>query len=484
MGGLPLKEILDMDSTRLAAKIKKGEISSVQATQTYINHIKQVNPYINAMVEDRFEEAIEEAKACDEQLQQGLGKGKLYGVPISIKEAYHVKGLKTTSGLQHRKELIETEDSDVTQRLKNEGAIILGKTNTPTLCFCQESDNKIYGKTNNPWKLTHTAGGSSGGEGAIIAVGGAAVGIGSDIGGSLRFPGHFNGVITFKSGHDQVSQNGHYHYVDDPYQYTMLGMGAVAKSVDDTELINSIIAKNEVEDIDVDSFQVTIPDKHPDYPLNEDTYRLLEDIKKHFSGIKEVNEEYPPMFDELTTMWQLIMSIDGGNGIREAATPPGKGYNPFTAYLKEKIAGNSDYHFYLSWALIGTTLFKPTKKQKKELVHHLEKAVQENKRFLDNNVLILPVYHSPAQEHGKVYKELFAITKSYRKYLPYVAYANTLGLPSLTVPVGEDAEGLPIAFQVISNVGNEKAIFHFGRILEQAFRGYKRNNSYDELLAF
>lgn len=476
-----MSAILDMDATRLAEKIKQGEISSLEATESYINHIKQVNVHINAMVETRFEQAIEEAKQADEQLKKGEGnaQGKLFGVPISIKEAFHVKGMKTTSGLQHRVNLVEKEDSEVARRLKNEGAIILGKTNTPTLCFCQETDNKIYGKTNNPWKLTHTSGGSSGGEGALIAFGGAAVGIGSDIGGSLRFPGHFNGVITFKSGDDQVSQKGHYAYVDDPYQYAMLGMGAVAKSVDDAEFINSIIAKNEPKAVDADKFQLIIPDKHPSYPLNEETNRLLKEVKQYVSETKGITEEYPPMFEELTTMWQLIMSIDGGESIKAATSSSEKRFNPFIAYAKEKMTKNSEWHHYLSWALIGTTLFKPTTKQKQGLIDQLHKAIEENEKFLESKVLILPVYHSPAQEHGKVYKELFSITKSYRKYLPYVAYANTLGLPALTIPVGTDAAGLPIALQLVSKVGNENAIFHYGRMIEKAFRGYKRCPYYD-----
>lgn len=481
MGVFAVSEILDLDATRLAKKIKGGEISSLQATEAYINHIKEVNVHINAMIETRFEQAIEEAKQADEQLKKGEGNSqrKLFGVPISIKEAFHVKGMKTTSGLQHRANLVEQEDSEVARRLKNEGAVILGKTNTPTLCFCQETDNKIYGKTSNPWKLTHTSGGSSGGEGALIAVGGAAVGIGSDIGGSLRFPGHFNGVITFKSGNDQVSQDGHYAYVGDPYQYAMLGMGAVAKSVDDAELINSIIAKNEPKVMDADQFQLIIPDKHPSYPLNEGTNRLLQEVKQYFSEKKGITEEYPPMFEEMATMWQLIMSIDGGESIKAAASSSEKRFNPFIAYAQEKMAKNSEWHQYLSWALIGTTLFKPTAKQKQELMDQLHKAIEENEQFLENRVLVLPVYHSPAQEHGNVYKELFSITKSYRKYIPYVAYANTLGLPALTIPVGTDANGLPIALQLISRVGNEQAIFHYGRMIEKAFRGYERCKFYD-----
>lgn len=475
-----MKEILDLDATQLALKIKSGEITSLEATKTYIEQINKTNPFINAMIEERFTEALAEAKECDEAISKGEANGRLFGVPISIKEAYNVAGLKTTSGLLHRKDLVEDEDSEVVSLLRKEGAIILGKTNTPTLCFCQETDNKIYGKTNNPWNLNFTSGGSSGGEGALIAVGGAAVGVGSDIGGSLRFPGHFNGVITFKSGDDQVSQKGHYLYVEDSYQYSMLGFGAVAKSVNDAELINDIISKDKFKDVKIENFQIIIPDKHPKYPIDKDTEQLLFAIKDFFSASQVVKAELPPMFEELATIWQLIMSIDGGDSIKKAAEGTNGSFNPFIEFTKEKLTGKSEWHSYLSWALIGTKLFKPSEKQLAILSEKLEVAKNKNNNFLKNNILILPVYHSPAKEHGQIYRELFSITKSYRKYIPYVAYANTLGLPALTIPVGENLAGMPIAFQLISDVGNEKALFHYGRILEQSFRGYVRCKEYDE----
>src|SRR5699024_8066190 len=126
--------------------------------------------------------------------------------------------------------------------LKKAGAIILGKTNTPSLCFCQETENKLYGRTNNPWDVTRTAGGSSGGEGALIAAGGAAAGIGSDIGGSIRFPSHFNGVVGFKPGKYQVSPNGHFPSENTPLQERMLGIGPMGKSVRDIALLYDVIA--------------------------------------------------------------------------------------------------------------------------------------------------------------------------------------------------------------------------------------------------
>jgi fatty acid amide hydrolase 2 len=136
------KSILDLDATQLAIKIKSGEITSLSATEHYIEQIKKINPKVNGLVENRFEAAIAEALQCDERLREGTAKGRLFGVPISVKESFHVKGMKTTGGIRTRNK-IEEENADAVAKLLAEGAIILGKTNTATLCYTYESVNRI-----------------------------------------------------------------------------------------------------------------------------------------------------------------------------------------------------------------------------------------------------------------------------------------------------------------------------------------------------
>ncbi len=471
-----MKEILDLDATSLAQKIKARELSSFEATRTYIEHLERANPKINALVEERFEQAIAEAKKCDEQTKEDVGL--LHGVPISMKESFHVAGMKTTGGLLARKNHIEKEDAEVVHRLKKEGAIILGKTNTPTLCFCQETDNKLYGRTNNPWNLERTAGGSSGGEGALIAIGGAAVGVGSDIGGSIRFPAHFNGVVGFKSGAHQVSQEGHFLYIEDPYQQEMLGMGALAKSVADAELIHRIIQKEPSQTPDLSQFQFHIPPPHPLFPVNTETTQLLDQVRTFYADSYHVSEKQPPYLEQVALLWQWIMSIDGAKSVAQAAFENQK-KSVTGEWLKEKLFHNSDYHAYLTWALIGANLFQPGSKQMEQLKKELTEAKQAMEAYLKNRILILPVYHCAAPSHGQVYKEIFSIRKTYLKYLPYVALANTLGLPSLTLPVGVDQEGMPIALQWITACGQEEALFFFARLAEEDFRGYVRCTFYD-----
>ena len=469
--------VLDLDATALAEKIERGEITSTQAAAEYISHLEELNPSVNCLVEKRFEEARLEAGKCDDLLRKGKvqetqeAKGRLFGVPISMKEAFDVAGMKTTGGLIHRNKKL-ARDAEIVSRLKSEGAIILGKTNTPTLCFCQETDNKLYGRTNNPWDLARTAGGSSGGEGALMAMGGAAVGIGSDIGGSIRFPAHFNGVIGFKSGNSQVSDDGAYPPFTDPLQTRMLGIGAMAKSVRDARLINEIIATDQPAKKNLADFTVTIPDQQLVYPASDRTRQLLGEVKAYIGKNQMTLDEQPPMYRESALFWQLIMSIDGASNVAKeafAARPA----NIYREWVQELFLQNSEWHRNLTWALIGSNMFKPSAAKLDQVRETVQSGDYLVQTYLQDKLLILPVYHSPAPLHGKLYAEIFSVRKTYLKYMPFIAYPNVWGLPSLTIPVGEE-DALPVGIQVISALGNEDAIFQLGEQIEQGFRGWKR----------
>lgn len=468
--------ILDMDATGLAEKIKQGELSSLEVTKTFINRLKEINPQINCLVEDRFEEACQEAQKADETLKDSHrdAKGRLFGVPISMKESFHVAGMKTTGGLPNRKHLVASEDADAVASLKREGAIIIGKTNTPVLCFCQETNNKLYGRTNNPWGLDRTAGGSSGGEGALIASGGAAVGLGSDIGGSIRFPSHFNGVIGFKTGNGQASHSGHFPLQTHPLKARMEGIGALAKSVRDARLINDIVALHGPDQKDISQFTVVVPRQNLLYPVNPATGRVVTTVSNILSADFPVVDEQPPGLKEAADLWQSIMSIDGGREMQKAAAG-GKTFYPLKEYCRERCFNSSDFHRYFTWGLITARISKPGRRK----IAQIEKSISEGDRiiseYLANRLLILPVYHRGAPPHGQVIDDIFSLSFSFRRFLPFVAFANAWGLPALTIPVGIDDDDLPIGLQIISRVGNEDALFQLGELLEQRVRGYKRS---------
>ncbi len=472
------KSYLDMDASELANLIVNGEASSVEIVQTYIDHIKKVDQILNAVVEERFTTALLEAEQMDNQLHSQFKKGPLYGVPVSIKESFHVKDMKTTGGLLSRRNFIATEDANVVSTLRNAGAIIICKTNTPTLCYCQETDNKLYGRTNNSWDISRTAGGSSGGEGALLSVGGAAVGIGSDIGGSIRFPSHFNGVVGFKAGKYQISSNGHFPADHIPIQTRMSSMGPMGKSVRDIELLYRLMAKITPTPKSLTNIQIDFLSKDVDYPLSKQTSDFLDQIESFLSRKFQTNQSIPPFFEDSAQLWQEIMSIDGGKLMGELAFDKNHP-NLITTYVKEKLTNKTDIHPYLSWALIGSKLFKPSQNRIKEIEEFIKHGDEKIANYLQHRLLVFPVYHTAAPKHGKVYREIFSIRKTFRKYMPYVAYANVWGLPSLIVPVGQDENNLPISIQIMSVNGNEDLIFQLGKILEAEFRGYIRNTKLD-----
>lgn len=471
--------LLNLDATEIATLIQDGQISSEEVTTTLINHIKEINKHLNAVVENRFTEAIEEAKLADKSLHKtDLTNKPLYGVPISMKESLHVKGMKTTGGIKHRKDIIMSRNADVVERLKEAGAIILCKTNTPALCFCHETDNKLYGRTNNAWDIKRTAGGSSGGEAALIGVGGTPVGMSSDIGGSIRFPSHFNGVVGFKPGKYQVSSEGHLPADIIPLKARMSGVGPIGKSVRDVKLVYDIVKEHNDKKSLYEKMQIEILPNDNGFPLSEDTADLMDEVTNYVQDIYQTRLSIPPYFNDSATVWQEIMAIDGGKEIKDLAFNTDR-VNVYKHYLKEKMTNKTATHTYLSWALIGANLFKPSQKRKNEIEEFITEGDRVLHSYLKNRLLVFPVYYRSALRHGDLYKEIFSIKKTYSKFMPYIAYANVWGLPSLTVPIGFDNSDLPIGIQIMSRNGNEDAIFKLGILLEEMFGGYVRSTMYD-----
>lgn len=472
-------DLLDLDATSMAQQIRSGQVTSYEATKTYIDHIKHVNEHINCLVEERFDEALQEAKACDDQLKEGLAEGKLFGVPITVKDMFNVAGMRTTSGLVHRANTIESEDSEVVKRLKREGAVIIGKTNTGVLGLHFESSNKIHGTTNNPWDRTRTAGGSSGGCAALIASGGATASVGSDIFGSLRNPAHFNGVITFKCGALQVSNEGH---IPSPAAYpsqeAMLGIGALSKSVADAELINSIIAYDEPPEVNVNEFRLVVPE--PKYKISKETLTGLNAVRAYLKELfpVETDIEVPHLNPMLTIDHLQILSIDGGKDVWPMAFDNNERFPIFRTLVKELAKKNTDYDYFflktMALGKVGTVLFGTNSKKIGGLERKVAKKMEDANHFLDKTVLLLPSYPTPAKKHRKLDGEVFSNRLKVLTKMPYTSYPNVLGLPTLSVPITEDENGLPISLQLISRIGNEKALFHYGAILEKEFRGYKR----------
>jgi fatty acid amide hydrolase len=192
-------ELWERSAIDLAHSIAGGELSAVEVVGAHIRRIEQVDPQVNAVVVERFEAARAEARDVDRRRAGGEALGPLAGVPMTVKECLDVTGLPSTFGLQSNATNIAEQDDPYVARLRRAGAVVLGKTNLSQLMLYIESDNPVYGRTNNPWNLARTPGGSSGGEAAAISAGYAPIGFGTDIGGSIRAPSTFCGIFGLKT---------------------------------------------------------------------------------------------------------------------------------------------------------------------------------------------------------------------------------------------------------------------------------------------
>lgn len=226
--------VVQRTATSLARSIANGELSAVEVIDAHIRRIEEVNPALNAVVVPLFDQARTAAHKADERQARGEPLGKLHGVPITVKEMFDVEGTPTTAGLATRANHRATQDAVAVALLKRAGAIVLGKTNVPQLGMLPDSSNPLYGRTKNPWNADRTPGGSSGGEAAIIAVGGSPLGLGSDGGGSIRHPSHSCGICGFKPTGRRISFRGHWEAPN--WSSEWLQPGPMARSVDDVWL--------------------------------------------------------------------------------------------------------------------------------------------------------------------------------------------------------------------------------------------------------
>ena len=230
----------------LAALIAAGAISSLDAVEAHIARIEAVNERLNAVVVKRYDEARAEARAADRARAAGDRLGPLHGVPVTLKETFGLAGTPATFGLAARAAHRASADDPYVARLRAAGAIVLGKTNVAQLLMSLESYNPVYGRTNNPHDPDRSAGGSSGGEAAIIAAGGSPLGLGTDIGGSSRIPAAFCGIVGFKPTEGRTPDPGR-GSVPFGQRAIVSQIGVLARSVDDAALGLSVIAAPPVD---------------------------------------------------------------------------------------------------------------------------------------------------------------------------------------------------------------------------------------------
>ncbi|KAM7366374.1 hypothetical protein PAMP_015820 [Pampus punctatissimus] len=314
--------LLLVSATQLAKKIRRREVSSVEVVQAYIDRIQEVNPLLNAVEAAQVDKLIEEETGGEEVLEDRL---PFLGVPLSVKEAFALQGMPHTTGLMSRRGVVATVDSPPVALLKRAGAIPLGVTNTSELCMWSESHNHLYGITNNPYDLERTPGGSSGGEGSILGGAGAVIGVGSDIGGSIRIPCFFNGIFGHKTTPGVVSNDNQYP-PSSGRQNEYLSTGPMCRYADDLLPMLKIMAGPNAEalslntKVDLKKLRFfTVPHDGGSlliYPVSKELIQIQREVVQRLEadlGVKVQELKIPGLKDGFQ-IWDTYISLPDKDG--------------------------------------------------------------------------------------------------------------------------------------------------------------------------
>lgn len=456
-----------LPATTLAQMIRTKEISSVELTTTYLERINEINPSLNAVTELKPEWTLEQAKKADQALAKNQPVGPLHGLPITIKDSTMVKDFLCTTGTAGWKHFVAKEDAKCVSLLKSAGAVILGITNTPELLSAFETVNDLYGQTNNPYDLSRSPGGSSGGEACIIAAGGSALGLGSDGGGSIRVPSHFSGVAGIKPTQGLLSRvgihlEGHGLGWIDPYGT----LGPIARYVDDLKLTLPLLAQYDIRDpycvpvpystskqIDLTSLKVAFYTDNGLATPQDEIQMVIREAAKALSqkGMQVIEDRPNDVKDAYELLWQhYFEDSDGGD-------------------LRHQIVAN-----------LGTSKISPlhqeffdqSKKNIKTLPELLKSLERIGRYKLNMNafieqydVIICPPCATTAKQHGTSFKHI----KDYSYTMAY----NLTGWPAAVVRCGTDKSGLPIGVQVVARPWHDHIALAVAKYLEEIFGGWQ-----------
>ena len=460
-----MSELIFKSAKSIAVGIRARTFSAVEVVEAHLARINEVNGSLNAVVCLASERARTEARRADEVLARGHNLGPLHGVPITLKDSIDTQGVVTTGGTMGRVGFVPDRDSTVAARLRAAGAILLGKTNTPELTLAGETNNLVYGRTNNPYDLSRMPGGSSGGAGAIVASGGSPLDVGSDTGGSIRLPSHFCGIAGIKPNSGRVPRTGHIVPYGMGAVDSLTQLGPMARFVEDLALALPIIAGPDwrdpaivpvplgnPDDVAVGSLRVAM---HTDNGLMSPTKETADAVLAAAAALRdagvEVAEVRPSALAQLPEFHNAISSADG---------------RAWTKRLLEKW-GTTESHPWLQRRLDDAEVIPSD-----ELSALLEKADayrSDMLQFMENyDAILCPTAAYPATEHEGTFHESrtmgFAYTGAY----------NVTGWPGAVVRGGTSPEGLPIGVQVVARPWREDVALALAAVLESALGGWQR----------
>jgi len=460
-----MPELNFLSAVSMAERIRRRELSSVELVDAHLTRIEELNSRLNAFVQVDANGARQQARSAEAAVLRSEKLGPLHGVPVSIKSSIQVDGLRWESGSKLRAGVVAAQDAPLVARLRRAGAIILGVTNAPELLMAWETDNLLYGRTNSPWDVERTPGGSSGGEAAAIASGMSAGGVGSDGGGSIRVPAHFSGICGLKPTHGRIPTTGHFPASAGPF--ALVGVvGPMARTAGDLKALFEVMQGPD----DGDPSAAPVPVR---WPEEEDLKRIrigyFEDddrtpvtpetrqaIRTAAEGLRrlgfQVEQFRPEGLETVRRLWWKLFGVAGGMLLRPMMKGRETEISPllkqFSSWVAEEPAHSGE-------SLLDTWV-------QRDLVRG--KILAQMQEY---PVWLCPVASVPAFRHGERCWQVEGKNVQYLDAWSYTEWFNLLGTPAAVVPVGKSPEGLPIGVQIVARPWEEEIVLSVAEVFEE-----------------
>lgn len=472
----PATQLTERSALSLARSIREGDVTSREVLDAHIARAEATHPRVRAIAADRYEVARAEADAADARVAAGGDLPPLHGVPCTIKESIALKGMPNCAGLVSRRDHRAEESAPAVARVLAAGAIPIGVTNTSEMTMWIESFNHLYGRTNNAYSRQHTAGGSSGGEGAIVGIGASPFGIGSDIGGSIRLPAFFNGVFGHKPTTWLVPNTGQFPNAEG--DTSMLKIGPLARRAEDLMPVLSIIAGPDGVDpycrevtlgdpgtVDLRGLKVVVSDGATLGPVRRD---MLDARERAASALVAAGAEVQRVRLKgarraLEIYLNVLGTTSGDVPFAELlGYPDGVSSTRLTVNALRR---RGPHTFPSALVVIGEragTRLLPRMAPKALAAR--DALAAEFDDAIGDGVLLHPPFRRVAPRHGRTVGRPWVLAEA--------ALFNLLGLPVTQVPLGLNAAGLPLGVQVVARKDRDHVTIAVAMELERALGGW------------
>lgn len=466
---MAISDLCFLTATELAQRIRKKEVSARQVMQAHLAQIDRINPKVNAIVTLAAEQAMDSARAADEALARGAKIGPLHGLPIAHKDLVDTKGMRTTKGSRIFKDNIPARDALIVERLKNAGAITIGKTNTPEFGAGSQTFNQVFGETLNPYDLDKTCGGSSGGAAVSLVCGMIPLADGSDTGGSLRNPANFCNVVGFRTSPGRVPV-----YPRESGWDTISVQGPMARTVQDVALMLSAISG---------------PDPRSPIAIDESGEKFLQPLERDFASTRiawsrdlgelpidpRVTKALDSQRHVLESLGCIVEDADPDLTDADEIFKVWRAWHFEIAYgellkthrelIKETVVWNTEEGMKLTGPQVGNAEVKRTR------LYHRMRIFMEKYDFL-----ICPVNQVPPFDMTQQYiTEINGVKMdTYIDWMKSCYYITVTNLPAISVPCGFTPEGLPVGMQIVGRHRDEFGVLQLARAFEQATQFWKR----------